>query len=60
MADEKPTKKTTAKKEVKKIIFTENIKHNQHRYKKGESAEVSLDDYELLLKAQVIQTETGD
>ncbi|WP_165571617.1 hypothetical protein [Cytobacillus praedii] len=52
MADEKPKK--PAKKDVKKVTFIENVKHDNNRYKKGELAEFSMEDYKVLLKAGVI------
>lgn len=39
------------------IVFNTNVKHGDTRYKKGESLEVSEEEYEILLKAGVIDNE---
>lgn len=48
-------KKTAKKETLQKVILIGNIKLNEKRYKKGDSIDVSQDDYEVLLKADVIE-----
>jgi hypothetical protein len=36
------------------VVFNTNVKHNETRYVVGEKAVVSQEDYEVLLKAGVI------
>ncbi|MEH7342749.1 hypothetical protein V7122_02495 [Bacillus sp. JJ1532] len=53
-------KKTTKKQELYKITLIKNVKHNDLRYKKGEKTEVSAEDYEVFLKAEVIAAGDDD
>jgi hypothetical protein len=44
----------TAEVEMVSVVFNTNVKHNETRYVVGEKVEVSQEDYEIFLKAGVI------
>jgi hypothetical protein len=44
----------TAHVEMVSVVFNTNVKHNETRYVVGEKVEVSQEDYEIFLKAGVI------
>lgn len=54
MAEKKTTSKG-AKKGNFNVKFNQNVKFNEARYKKGETLEVSQEEYENLLIADVIE-----